>query len=137
MYIYIMQCMHCIYDCNQPHLTVLTSYTLVACNNYITIRIYLLTNQRLLCNKCIALSNTWSCHMYTFPPPNIYDISTWNLKFKNLKFGRETFKQVTHGNISTNLPQCINDLHALMFIVKKFKMNLLKKSSYSKKLCIS
>jgi len=38
------------------------------------------------------------------------------LKFKDLKFGRETLKQVIHGNISTDLLQCINDLHALMFM---------------------
>jgi hypothetical protein len=44
------------------------------------------------------------------------------LKFKDLQFGWETFKQVTHGSISTNPPQCINDLHALMFIVKKIKI---------------
>jgi hypothetical protein len=44
-----------------------------------------------------------------------------------MKFGWETFKQVTHGNISIDLPQCINDLHALMFIVKKLKMIFLKK----------
>jgi len=30
---------------------------------------------------------------------------------------------MTHGNISIDLPQCINDLHVLMFIVEKFKMN--------------
>jgi hypothetical protein len=38
------------------------------------------------------------------------------LKFKDLKFGRETFKQVTHGNISTDMPQCINDFHVLMLM---------------------
>jgi hypothetical protein len=65
--------------------------------------------------------------MYTVPPPNIYDIatclqlicnciSTQNLKFKDLKFGQETFKQLTHGSISTNLPQYINDLHAFMLM---------------------
>jgi hypothetical protein len=48
------------------------------------------------------------------------------LKFKNLKFGQETLLQVIHSSISTDLPQCINDLHALILIVKKFKMNFKK-----------
>jgi len=39
-----------------------------------------------------------------------------------MKFGQETFKQMTHGNISIELPQCINNLHAFMHIFKKFKM---------------
>jgi len=38
------------------------------------------------------------------------------LKFKDLKFGQETLKQVTHGRLSTNLPQCIKDLHAFMLM---------------------
>jgi hypothetical protein len=40
-----------------------------------------------------------------------------------MKFGGETFEQMTHGSKSTNLPHCINDLHAPMLIVKKLKMN--------------
>ncbi len=51
--------MHYIYDCNQPCLTLLTSCILVTCNNYITTIINLVNNQRLLCNKCIALNNTY------------------------------------------------------------------------------
>jgi len=85
-----------------------------------TTRINLVINQQLLATNV----QPWSCHMYTFPLPNIYDISTclqlicnyisiYNLKFKDLKFGQETFKQVTHGSISTYIPQCINDLHVM------------------------
>jgi uncharacterized membrane protein YGL010W len=33
-----------------------------------------------------------------------------------MKFGWEIIKQVTHGSISTNLPQFIDDLHALMLM---------------------
>jgi hypothetical protein len=44
-----------------------------------------------------------------------------------LKFEQETFKEVTHGSVSTNLPQCINDLHALMLIVKKIQDDFFKK----------
>ncbi len=60
MYVYTIQCMHYIYDSSQPCLTLLISCTLVACNNYITIRINLVTNQQLLCNKCTTLNNTYS-----------------------------------------------------------------------------
>ncbi len=52
--------MHYIYDCSKPYLILLTIYTLVACNNYIITKINLVTNQRLFCNKCIALSNTYN-----------------------------------------------------------------------------
>jgi hypothetical protein len=45
MYVYTIQCTHCIYGYSQPCLTLLTSCTLIACNNYITIRINLITNQ--------------------------------------------------------------------------------------------
>jgi hypothetical protein len=51
MYIYTIQCTHYI-----PCLILLTSYTLITCNNYITTRII---NQRLFCNKCMGLSNTY------------------------------------------------------------------------------
>ncbi len=44
---------------NQQCLTLLTNYTLFACNDYITIRINLAINQQLFCNKCMALSNTY------------------------------------------------------------------------------
>ncbi len=40
-------------------LTLLTSCTLVTCNNYITIKINLVINQRLLCDKCMTLSNIY------------------------------------------------------------------------------
>jgi hypothetical protein len=40
-----------------------------------------------------------------------------------MKFAQETLKQVTHNSESIDLYHCINDLHAPMFIVKKFKMN--------------
>jgi hypothetical protein len=36
-----------------------------------------------------------------------------------MKFGQKIFEQVTHGNKSTNLPDCINDLSAPMSIVKQ------------------
>jgi len=49
---------------------------------------------------------------------------------------QETFKQVTHGSILIDLPQCINDLHALMLIVKKFKMNFFKQSLYIQTFCV-
>jgi hypothetical protein len=39
-----------------------------------------------------------------------------------MKFGWETLKQMIHGSISIDLPQCVNDLHVFMHIVKKFKM---------------
>jgi hypothetical protein len=45
------------------------------------------------------------------------------LKFDTMKFGQENPKQMTHGSKSTNLPLCINALHALMPIAKKFKVN--------------
>ncbi len=51
--------MHYIYGCNQPYLILLTSYILVACNNYITTKINLVINQQLFCNKCMILSNTY------------------------------------------------------------------------------
>ncbi len=59
MYIYTIQCMHFIYNYSQPCLTLLTNYTLITHNNYITIRINLVTNQQLFCNKYVALSNTY------------------------------------------------------------------------------
>ncbi len=51
--------MHYIYDYNQPCLTLLTSCTLIACHNYITIKINLVNNQQLFCNKHTALNNTY------------------------------------------------------------------------------
>jgi hypothetical protein len=36
---------------------------------------------------------------------------------------------MTHGSISIDLPQCINNFHALMLIVNKFKMNFKKNLS--------
>ncbi len=45
-------------------------------------------------------------------------ISTWNLNFENMKFGWETPKQMIDGHKSTNIPHCINNLHAPKFIVK-------------------
>ncbi len=45
----------------------------------------------------------------------------FNLKICNL--GKKTLKQMTHGNKLLDLPLCINNLHAPMPIVKKFKMN--------------
>jgi hypothetical protein len=121
MYIYTIQCMHYIYSCIQPCLIFLTSWTLVACNNYIIIKINSIINQYLLCNKFTTLNNTYNhatCIQF-YRPIYIYDISSclqlvckyisiWNLKFKDLKVGQETIKQVTHGNISIDLPQCIN-----------------------------
>jgi hypothetical protein len=148
MYIYTIQCTHYIYDSSQPCLTLLTSCILITCNNYITTRINLVTNQQLLCNKCMTLNNTYNHATCIHFHHLIYDvstrlqlvcnyISTQNLKFRNLKFGWETLKQVTHGSISTNLPKCINDLHVFMFIVKKFMMNFFFKFFYSSILCIS
>jgi hypothetical protein len=46
----------------------------------------------------------------------------FNLKFENIKFGQETFEQVAHGSLSTNIPHCINNLHAPMPNVNKLKM---------------
>jgi len=49
-----------------------------------------------------------------------------------------THEQMTHGNKSTKLPDCINDLSAPMSIVKKFKIELKRrKSFYLNILCIS
>jgi hypothetical protein len=131
MYIYTIQCTHHIYGCSQPCLTLLTSCTLVTCNNYIIIRINLITNQQLFCNKCMPLSNTYDhaigIHFYYL----IY--MTFQLKIWNLN--KRPFKQMTHGSVSTNMPQCINDLHALTFIVKKFKTNL-KKTLCIKTFCV-
>jgi hypothetical protein len=47
----------------------------------------------------------------------------FNLKFENMKFGRETFEQVARGSLSTNIPHCINNLHAPMLNINKLKMN--------------
>jgi hypothetical protein len=47
----------------------------------------------------------------------------FNLKFENIKFGSETFEQVAHGSLSTNIPHCINNPHAPIPDVKKLKMN--------------
>jgi hypothetical protein len=136
--------MHYIYSCSQPCLTLLTSCILIACNNYITIKINLIINQWLLCIKCSILSNRYNhatCIHFHHPIymtfQLVYNYYATIFQFKDLKFGWETFKQETHANISINVPQCINDLHALMFIVKKFKMNFFKKSFYSNILCIS
>jgi hypothetical protein len=70
----------------------------------------------------VYISTTQYIYIYNF---NLFAISMqlyFNLKFKDLKFGWKTFKQMTHGNISTNLPKSINELHVFMFIVKKVKM---------------
>ncbi len=40
-----------------------------------------------------------------------------------MKFEQEIPKQVTGGNKLVDLPLCINNFHALMPIIKKFKMN--------------
>ncbi len=48
-------------------------------------------------------------------------ILIWNLKFENMKFEHETPKRVTCGNKLVDLPLCINNLHELMPIVKKFR----------------
>jgi hypothetical protein len=40
----------------------------------------------------------------------------FNLNFEIKKNGQKTFEQMTHGNISTDLPQCINKLHVLMLM---------------------
>ncbi len=50
---------HYIYGSSQPCLTLSTSCILIACNNYITTKINLVINQRLLCNKCMNLNNTY------------------------------------------------------------------------------
>jgi len=128
MYIHTLQCMHCIYGCSQPCLILLTSCILITCNNYITTRINLVTNQWLLCNNVWPWVTHMIMHMYTFPPPNIYDISTClqlicnYISIKKLKFGQETFKQMTHGSISIYLFQTINDFICLCLLSKKFKM---------------
>jgi hypothetical protein len=54
----------------------------------------------------------------------------FNLKFENMKFGWETFEQVAHGRLSTNIPHCINNLHAPMPNVKKTQDEF-KNKSYS------
>jgi hypothetical protein len=67
---YKIQCTHYICGCNQPCLTLLTSCILVACNNYITTKINLITNQWLLCNKCTTLNNTYNhatCIHFHYP----------------------------------------------------------------------
>jgi len=60
MYIYTIQYIHYIYNCNQPCLILLTSYTLIACNNCIIIKINLIINQQLFCNKYMILNNTYN-----------------------------------------------------------------------------
>jgi len=87
MYIYIIQCTHYICSCNQPCLTLLRSCTLVVCNNYITTKINLITNQQLLCNKCMALSNTYdhaTCIHFHHPIYMTFQLKIWNLKIWNL-----------------------------------------------------
>jgi hypothetical protein len=49
---------------SQPYLTLLTSCILVTCNNYVTIRIIIITNKWILCNKCTTLSNTYNHAMW-------------------------------------------------------------------------
>ncbi len=93
MYIYIIQCTPCIFYYSQPCLTLLINCTLVACNNYITTGINLIINQRLLCNKCTALSNTYDHAMcihfhyliyMTFQL--VYNQYAIVFQFKDLKF---------------------------------------------------
>jgi hypothetical protein len=40
-----------------------------------------------------------------------------------MKCGQETFKKMTNDNSLTYFPLCINDFHALVFVIKKIKMN--------------
>jgi hypothetical protein len=40
-----------------------------------------------------------------------------------MKFEQETPEQMTCGNKLVDLPLCINNLHALMPIIKKINMN--------------
>jgi hypothetical protein len=47
----------------------------------------------------------------------------FDLEFENMKFGQETFKQMTHSSKSRNLFLCTNNLLAPMAIVKKFKVS--------------
>ncbi len=47
MDIYTIECTDHRYDCSQPCLTFLINYTLVACYNYITIRVNVVPNQHL------------------------------------------------------------------------------------------
>lgn len=52
MDIYIVEYTHCKYACNKSCLILLASCNLVACDNYIKIRINVTPNQPLLCNYC-------------------------------------------------------------------------------------
>jgi hypothetical protein len=71
-------------------LPLLTSCTLVTCNNYITIRINLVTNQRLLCNKCMTLSNTYdhaTCIHFHHPIYMTFQLVATSMQlYFNLKF---------------------------------------------------
>jgi hypothetical protein len=48
MDIYIIECTHHKYSCNQPCLTLLTSCNLITCDNYITTKVYYSTQSTIL-----------------------------------------------------------------------------------------
>jgi hypothetical protein len=41
MDICVLKCIHCKYNCSQPCSTLLTNYTLLTCDNYITTKIHM------------------------------------------------------------------------------------------------
>jgi len=146
MYIYTRQCMHYIYGCSQPCLTLLTNCNLVACNNYITTRLNLIINQWLLCNKCTTLTNTYNhsicihfhCPIYmTFQliynyyaiifQLKIFNLKIWNLGGKPLSKWHMTIYQQICPNASTTFMRLC--LWAFIFALRssRFLFLLLKK----------
>jgi hypothetical protein len=42
----------------------------------------------------------------------------FNLKFENMQFGRETFEQMAHGSLSTNIPITSTNLMHLCLMLR-------------------
>jgi hypothetical protein len=123
MYIYTIKCTHCIYNYSQPCLTFLTSCILIAYNNYITARINLVANQRLFCNKCMTLSNTydhatcmhfhipiyiWHFNLFATSKQLYFKLKIWNLGKKPLsKWHMAIYQQICPNASMTFMRLCL------------------------------
>jgi hypothetical protein len=75
MDIYTVEYTHYKHDYNQSCLILLTSCTLVTCDNYITTRVNVPINNYFATS--VQAWHIWSCHIYAFSLPIKYD--TFNL----------------------------------------------------------
>jgi hypothetical protein len=139
MYIYTIQCMQCVYSYSQPCLTLLTGCILVTCNNYLTTRINLITNQWVLCNKCTILNNTYdhvTCIHFHLPIymtfqlvcnyyATVFQLKFWNMGGKPLnKWHMVVYQQI-----------CLNA--STTFVHLRLLSRNSRWSLYSNILCIS